>query len=223
MDVCPSVEGGGEARSRVKTYQDGAEGHTMHDLDETDLEILRLLVEDARRPYREIAEAVGLSAPAVSDRVSRLREQGVIRRFTVDLDRRQLREGTPVLIRLAVKPESVESVQESVRELDAVEHVYVTVDGSVIIHANAPQNVRSWLASVLDQAGIRDIEVDLLSDAQWTPAVGATDLALICDECGNTVTSEGVTARIDGDIKQFCCPSCEARYVERYEELQAGS
>jgi len=191
----------------------------MQELDETDLEILRLLVSDARRPYREIAEAVGLSAPAVSDRVARLRERGVIRRFTVDLDRRQLREGTPVLIRLDVVPDSVESVRESVGDLEAVEHVYVTVDGSIVVHANAPRNVRQWLESVLEDPGIRDVDVDLLSESQWTPAVGATDLALVCDECGNTVTSEGVTARIGDDIKQFCCPSCEARFRERYENL----
>ncbi len=195
----------------------------MNELDETDLDILRLLVDDARRPYREIAEEVGLSAPAVSDRVSRLREQGVIRRFTADLDRQQLREGVPVLVRLRVDPGSVEAVRDSVGELEAVEHLYVTVDGSVVAHANAPRNVRNWLEEVLDQEGISAIDVDLLSDSQWVPAVGATDLALLCDECGNTVTSEGVTTRIDGDIKQFCCPSCETRYMERYEELRAES
>lgn len=193
----------------------------MQEFDETDLEILRLLVSDARRPYREIAEAVGLSAPAVSDRVTRLKERGVIRRFTVDLDRQQLREGTPILIRLDVTPGRVEAVRDTVSDLEAVEHVYVTVDGSIVVHANAPRNVREWIDSVVDEEGIRDIDVDLLSDSHWTPAVGATELALVCDECGNTVTSEGETARIDGDIKQFCCSSCEAKYRERYERLSA--
>lgn len=195
----------------------------MHDLDETDLDILRLLVADARRPYREIADEVGLSAPAVSDRVSRLREQGVIRRFTADLDRQQLREGVPVLVTLGVEPGAVEGVRDAASDLEAVEHLYVTVDGNVVLHANAPRNVRGWLEEVLDCEGIRSVDVDLLSESHWVPAVGATDLALICDECGNTVTSEGVTTRVGGEIKQFCCPSCESRYVERYEELQAES
>jgi len=195
----------------------------MHDLDETDLDILRLLVADARRPYREIADEVGLSAPAVSDRVSRLQEQGVIRRFTADLDRQQLREGVPVLVTLGVEPGAVEGVRDAVGDLEAVEHLYVTVDGSVILHANAPRNVRGWLEEVLDRDGIETVDVDLLSESHWVPAVGATDLALVCDECGNTVTSEGVTTRVGGEIKQFCCPSCEARYVERYEKLQAES
>ncbi|MFB6113689.1 MAG: winged helix-turn-helix transcriptional regulator [Halodesulfurarchaeum sp.] len=195
----------------------------MHDLDETDLQILRMLVEDARRPYREIADDVGLSAPAVSDRVSRLEEQGVIRRFTADLDRSQLREGTPILVRVRVSPDEVSSLTEIARETEAVEHVYVTVDGTVLVHANAPRTVKSWLDSLLEGLHVEDVTVDLLSKAHWTPAVGATDLALVCDECGNTVTTEGVTARIGGDIKQFCCPSCESQYRERYQELEAGS
>lgn len=195
----------------------------MHDLDETDLEILRLLVEDARRPYREIAEAVGLSAPAVSDRVSRLRDQGVIRRFTVDVDRRQLREGTPILVQLAVAPESLPGVKDAVDELDAVEHRYVTVDGTIVFHANAPNDVRGWLDQILAAEGIRDIEVSLVSESRWSPTVGATDFALVCDECGNTVTSEGVTTRVGDELKQFCCPSCEERFREQYEELASDA
>lgn len=54
--------------------------------DDTDLEILRLLAEDARRPYCEIAEQVNLSARAVSARVEKLSERGIIRRFTLDIN-----------------------------------------------------------------------------------------------------------------------------------------
>ena len=195
----------------------------MHTLDETDLEILRLLAEDARRPFREIGEAVDLSPPAVSDRVTRLREQGVIRRFTVDLDRRQLREGTPVLVRLDVAPEAVPGVRDVVSSFEEVQHLYVTVDNELLLHANAPDNVANWLDQILVVEGIQDVDVSLLSDTQWTPSIGATDFATVCDECGNTVTSEGVTRRIDDEVKQFCCPSCESRYVERYDQLSAGA
>ncbi|MFW6385057.1 MAG: AsnC family transcriptional regulator [Halodesulfurarchaeum sp.] len=193
----------------------------MHDLDEIDLDILRLLVEDARRPYREIADEVGLSAPAVSDRVTRLKDQGVIRRFTADLDRSQLREGTPILVRLSVPRGQVEAMRKTAVDTEAVEYVYVTVDGTVFVHANAPRTVKSWLDTLLAEIEVEDVHVDLLSEARWTPAVGSTDLALVCDECGNTVTTEGVTARIGEEIKQFCCPSCEARYEERYDRFKA--
>lgn len=195
----------------------------MQALDETDLEILRLLVADARRSYREIAEEVDLSGPAVSDRVNRLQEQGVIRQFTVDVDRQQLREGTPVLVELDIEPAAVPELKTQLADLEAVEHLYITVDNTITFHANAPGDVGTWLDRVLVTDGIRAVSVSLLSDSRWSPSVGATDLAMVCDECGNTVTSEGVTARIDGKVKQFCCPSCESRYETRYEELQAGT
>lgn len=195
----------------------------MRDLDDIDIEILGLLVEDGRRPYREIAEEVGLSAPAVSDRVTRLRDQGVIRRFTVAIDREQLREGTPILLTLDVVPESLDDVRAALREADAVEHLFVTVDSRLVVQANAPEDVRGWLVSTVDPRHLEDVEVDLLSSSEWTPAVGATEFALVCDECGNTVTAEGVTARFGGEIKQFCCRSCEERYRDAYEELASDA
>lgn len=195
----------------------------MRDLDDTDLEILGMLVEDGRRPYREIAEEVGLSAPAVSDRVTRLRDQGVIRRFTVAIDREQLREGTPVLLTLEVDPLTLDDVRETLREEEAVEHLFVTVDSRLVAQANAPEDVREWLLSLVDPDHLVDIDIDLLSGSEWTPAVGATEFALVCDECGNTVTVEGVTTRIGGDVKQFCCRSCEARYRDTYEEFASDA
>jgi DNA-binding Lrp family transcriptional regulator len=105
----------------------------MHERDDTDAEILRLLVEDARRPYSDIADVVDLSAPAVRDRIERLREVGIIRRFTVDVDRSQLRAGVPVLIDVAVVPSAVERVRTALEAADGVEHVFVTADAHVVI------------------------------------------------------------------------------------------
>jgi Lrp/AsnC family leucine-responsive transcriptional regulator len=55
-------------------------------MDAIDSEILRLLREDARIPWRELGAAVGLSANAAADRVRRLRRTGVITGFTAIVD-----------------------------------------------------------------------------------------------------------------------------------------
>ncbi|UIO98734.1 AsnC family transcriptional regulator [Halobaculum sp. CBA1158] len=193
----------------------------MRDLDDTDARILRLLAEDGRRSYSEIGEAVDLSPPAVSDRVSRLRESGVIRRFTIDVDRSTLRDGTPVLVRLSVPPGGVDAVADRVRESDAVEHVFVTADGDVIAFLRvADDSVREWVETAVGVDAIDDYSVELVHDADWTPSVAATDFALTCDECGNNVTDEGVATRVGGSLHHFCCPTCEARYTDRYERLE---
>jgi Lrp/AsnC family transcriptional regulator, leucine-responsive regulatory protein len=55
-------------------------------LDEIDRTLLRLLQEDATRPYSALGAAVELSAAAVHERVRKLRERGVIRRTAVEVD-----------------------------------------------------------------------------------------------------------------------------------------
>lgn len=196
----------------------------MRELDETDLEILQLLVADARRPFNDIADAVNLSPPTVSDRIDRLREIGVIRRFTVDIDRSLLSEGVAVLVDLHVEPGRVGAVRESVEEIESVEHLFVTADGHVIFHARLLDGaVEPLLDDAIDTDSVREYEVKLLSDSAWNPRPEGVEFALECDECGNTVTSEGESVRIDGELHQFCCSSCKARFEEQYEELQEAA
>lgn len=56
------------------------------ELDELDLRIVRLLLKDARTPAAQIAEQIGLSRPAVADRLDKLERQGVIRGTTAVID-----------------------------------------------------------------------------------------------------------------------------------------
>jgi Lrp/AsnC family leucine-responsive transcriptional regulator len=53
------------------------------DLDAIDLKILTHLLRDGRAPAQQVADAVGLSRPAVADRIARLERDGVIRGHTV--------------------------------------------------------------------------------------------------------------------------------------------
>lgn len=52
-------------------------------MDETDSAILEVLKRDARTPYTEVAEQIGASEGTVRNRVQRMEDEGVIRRFTV--------------------------------------------------------------------------------------------------------------------------------------------
>lgn len=55
-------------------------------MDGTDRELLALLQQDAGQAYASLGKAVGLSAGAAHERVRKLRERGVIRRTTVEVD-----------------------------------------------------------------------------------------------------------------------------------------
>lgn len=109
----------------------------MTGIDDVDYEILELLMADARRSYREIAEAVDRSPPTVSERVERLQDLGIIERFTLGVDRSMLIEGPTVLVELAVEPGSDEAVADRLADVSAVEHVIRTVDAMVVFVAHA--------------------------------------------------------------------------------------
>ncbi len=195
----------------------------MRQLDDTDREIIRLLVEDARRPYNEIAETVGLSPPTVSDRVERLQELGVIRRFTLDLNNDLLLDGLSLLLTVNAKPGYVDDIRESLASFDGVEHVFVTADAHIVCKANLhEQAVETLLSDAIGEEAVREYDVQLLIDDEWNPEPGTIEFAPDCVECGNTVTDEGESTRIDGELYHFCCSSCKGQFADRYERLQEG-
>ena len=55
-------------------------------MDEIDRALVLLLQQDAGQSYAALGTAVGLSAGATHERVRKLRERGVIRRTTIDVD-----------------------------------------------------------------------------------------------------------------------------------------
>jgi len=53
-------------------------------MDDTDLEVLKILKKDARTKYVKIAESIGLTEGAVRRRIKKLTEEGVIKAFTIE-------------------------------------------------------------------------------------------------------------------------------------------
>jgi len=62
-------------------------------MDEIDHQLLGLLQRDAGQSYAALAGAVGLSAGATHDRVRKLKEAGLIRRTTIEVDAKALGRG----------------------------------------------------------------------------------------------------------------------------------
>src|SRR5258708_14290797 len=71
-------------------------------LDAVDIGILQLLAEDARTSQRSLARALGMSPPAVGERIARLERAGVIRGYTLDIAWPEA--GFPLPVFLTLKP-----------------------------------------------------------------------------------------------------------------------
>ncbi len=72
----------------MSIYTDGVRQNppSGYEVDAFDRKLLGVLVEDATVSYAELGKRVGLSAPAVYERVKRLRRSGAIRRTLVLID-----------------------------------------------------------------------------------------------------------------------------------------
>ncbi|MET9364245.1 Lrp/AsnC family transcriptional regulator [Streptomyces sp. NPDC006632] len=68
---------------------------TMYSPDATDWRILEALQQEGRASYAELARTVSMSASAVTERVRRLEEAGVIAGYTAVVDHERL--GRPIL------------------------------------------------------------------------------------------------------------------------------
>ncbi len=90
------------------------------ELDATDRRILRILAQDGRESYQAIADAVGLSRPAVMERVKRLEETGYILGYRVQLDRAKV--GLPVTAFVAVRYGSSDYVGDEPRMREMEKH-----------------------------------------------------------------------------------------------------
>jgi Lrp/AsnC family leucine-responsive transcriptional regulator len=95
-------------------------------LDGLDVAILRLLARDARISQRRLAREVGMSAPAVAERIARLERGGVIRGYRADLDRAALGFGLVVYVGVvAVQGAHQHEVVRALRDLPEVEDIHV--------------------------------------------------------------------------------------------------
>ena len=93
-------------------------------LDEIDRRIIEQLQKDGRKPYTQMAPAVGLSEAAVRQRVQRLIDAGVMQIVAVT-DPRVLGFSRQAMIGLKVEGDT-RLVAEAVAELTEVEYVVIT-------------------------------------------------------------------------------------------------
>jgi Lrp/AsnC family transcriptional regulator for asnA, asnC and gidA len=111
------------------------------ELDETDREILRILQEDARTPFSEIARRIDMSSATVHDRVGRLEEAGVIEGYHAKVDPQAVGLGTTALVGLRVDQGDEREKLEELSKLDRVREVYLTTgEWDVMIRVYAEDN-----------------------------------------------------------------------------------
>jgi len=94
--------------------------HDQRDNDVTNRRILEELQGDGRLSLAELGRRVGLSPPAVAERVQRLERDGVITGYRATVDPRALGYALTTVIRIRPAPRQIPKVAELARETPEV-------------------------------------------------------------------------------------------------------
>jgi Lrp/AsnC family leucine-responsive transcriptional regulator len=107
-------------------------------LDETGWQLLQALQDDARLSFAELGRRVGLSPPAVAERVRRMEDAGIITGYRAEVNAEKIGLPLTALIALTTTPQQHPQVIALMNDLPEIRSCHhVTGSSSLIIEANA--------------------------------------------------------------------------------------
>jgi len=127
-------------------------------MEDTDLQILRLLARDGRMSFTDLGRATGLSTSAIHQRVRRLEQRGVIRGYAAVVDADAV--GLPLTAFVSVTPldpAAPDDVPERLSGLPEIEACHsVAGDENYILKVRVatPGELETLLGRIRSQAGV---------------------------------------------------------------------
>jgi len=105
-------------------------------LDSTDIKILEMLQEDARKTYTDIGKRLGLAHSTVYDRIKRMEHYGIIKKYTalVDMEKAGAKTVT-ALMTIYTDPKESEKVAEKLCSIPQILEVYTSLSEELQIIA----------------------------------------------------------------------------------------
>jgi Lrp/AsnC family leucine-responsive transcriptional regulator len=91
--------------------------------DKIDMAILRVLLLDSRKTLQEIGNEVGLSPTSCWTRIKKLEAQGVIKRYTVDVDPAKLGYHDSVIVQVTLESHTDETLYDFGRVLATIPEI----------------------------------------------------------------------------------------------------
>ncbi len=193
-------------------------------IDETDIRILRALMEDGRMPFQQIAKSVSVSAPTVQSRVRRLLDAGVIKKIAPIIDLGKIEEYVLAAVEAKVEASKLSDVTDSLVHLDEVRSVYATSGEYNLMFFLVTDGLRSLQSFLTEKVsnipGMSSVSyrvvTSIAKDDPTIPLRPGVGIRLTCDECGREISGEPEIMKVGESRRYFCCRTCLAAYKEKY-------
>lgn len=174
--------------------------------DRLDLQIIRQLRQDGRRPTKEIAGALGVAEATVTTRIRALNEAGVMR-VMAQRNVSMLREKLPCFINVWVRGRNIDEVAADLGRFERVATVHLCV-GSPEIHVTAFVEDSTHILGLLQNEigrveGVDRLEVSLSLETRTYRSdyaaldIGPMDGGLMDDQLDDRIVQQ---LQIDGRV-----------------------
>ncbi|MFB6267965.1 MAG: Lrp/AsnC family transcriptional regulator [Halodesulfurarchaeum sp.] len=133
-------------------------------MDDIDRDILDVLRRDARTPYTEIADRIGVSEGTVRNRVEQLQESGVIERFTVSTRTGNVKAMVEIGVAVDVNTHLVSDRMAEWDEVDFVWQVSGEEDIVLVVDAADTEGLNQLITKAREQDEVVSTKTRLILD-----------------------------------------------------------
>ncbi|MGC8896295.1 MAG: Lrp/AsnC family transcriptional regulator [Candidatus Bathyarchaeia archaeon] len=138
-------------------------------LDPTDLKILEALQEDARQTYTAIGKRLGIAHSTVYDRIKRMEQHGIIKKYTTMIDAEKTgAKNITAIMTIYTDPKESEKVAEKLCMAPQVLEVYTSLSEELQIIAKVvaenQENLHTFIAnSIAPLRGVLRIRTSIIT------------------------------------------------------------
>jgi len=119
-----------------------------YQVDEVDLKIIKLLEDNSKMNYREIAENIGVAVGTVHNRINNLKEKEIIKNFSINIDTEKLGYQITAIILLQIKGKFIEKIERDLENNPNVYGIYDTTgdwDSIVLVKFKKTADLNTFL------------------------------------------------------------------------------
>ncbi|MFT6879560.1 MAG: Lrp/AsnC family leucine-responsive transcriptional regulator [Psychromonas sp.] len=95
----------------------------MNHIDPVDLKILKLLVKDSLSTNKEIAAELNLTTTPIHERIKRLRRDGYIEKYTIELNRKKLQRNLLIFVSVSLKEHAADYLEQFEKDIQTLPQV----------------------------------------------------------------------------------------------------
>ena len=133
----------------------------------SDYDIIRILLRNSRKSFVEIADELKVTESAVRKRIRKMEKQGIIERYSIDINPEKLGFGMRIILGIDTSPQTYISTIQKLKGYEEILRVYASSgDHMIMLDCWIKDDVEyeRFIKTINEIEGIKDICPAIIND-----------------------------------------------------------